>query len=116
MREEDDLKKIARGIHEDKVVISNAVPHENMLNTFRGMRSVTLGELEEWGRNGIHLIFEFREKAVACEDGNPVFESYQLLSLDEWTFINQEIERLKEDARRRNIRKRYARKHRKNTR
>ena len=32
MREEDDLKKIARGIHEDKVVVSNAVPYDHKMS------------------------------------------------------------------------------------
>jgi len=112
MKNEDELKKISDGIKNGDVTISNMVAHESMLEVFKAMRDVTLGELEDWENNGVHVVFEWHENAVGKnKDGNPMFNTYQFLTVDEWTYIQDEMGRTEEKAsREENLKKRNVRK------
>ena len=111
MRTEDYLKKIARGVRNDDITTSNDVEHEDMLSTFRAMRDVTLGDLERWENDGIHLIFEWnKNKTLIDEDGNLVFDTYELITHEEYEFVKTEIELLNEKAKKQNAKKRRSNK------
>lgn len=110
---QNELKKIADGIRAGALTTSNMVAPENMLNVFRAMCGVTLGELENWEKDGIHLIYEWNKNAAGGDDGNPVFDSYRRLSTEDCRFIDEEVARLDEAAKERNIRNVRKRKKRK---
>ena len=100
------LKKIAKGIRSGKVTWSMDVAVGDTLQVFRGMRDVTLGQLDDWENQGVHSIFEWNDKAAEeDDDGNPVFDSCQLMHMDEHEFVESELERLKKAAERRKKRK-----------
>jgi len=114
MQNEAELKKIATGIRSGSVTVSTMIANADVLTVFRSMRNVTLGELEEWESNGIHVIYEWNDKSIGDDDdGKPVFDTYQFLKTDEWMYIEAEIERLDEKAKKRNIRKLTSQKRRK---
>lgn len=104
---ENQLKKIARGIRAGALTTSRMINPNDVLRTFRSMRDVTLGELADWDDDNINSIYEWHENAVEKdEDGNPVFDTYQFLTVEEYAFIDAELERLAEAAKKRNVRKR----------
>ena len=111
MRSDDDLKKIARGVKSGGITLSTDVENEDTLSVFRSMRDVTLGELEQWEKDDIRLIFEWNNNKVSVdEDGSPVFDTYEFLTHEEHDRIKEEIKRIDETTKKRNAKKRKSRK------
>ena len=104
--QEKNLKSLAKGIRAGKVTTSLMIDSGDMLCVFRSMRGVTLGELADWDDDGVDSIYEWTENAVEDDDdGNPVFDTYQFLTVEERKFVDAEVERLSEAAKKRNRRK-----------